>query len=95
MGLSCKEQASALKNQRSDISKDEGYQLDECAAYAFLQAYALHPGWAIVDYELDMLECVVDQTPGYLKSLQESWSPWLFNLRSILATFRYKMDQLA
>lgn len=63
MGLTCKEQASALKNQPSGGSQYEGRQLDKCAAYAFLQAYALHPGWAIVDHELDMLEDMVDQ-PG-------------------------------
>ncbi len=91
MGLTCKEQASALKN-RGGWRKLEGDELDECAAYTFLQAYALRPGWAIVDYELDMLEDEVDQMPRYLKYLQESWNPSDFNLRSILATFRYKME---
>lgn len=95
MGLTCKEQASALKNQPSGMSQHEGNQLEKCAAYAFLQAYALHPGWAIVDHELDMLEDVVDQTPGYLRYLNEDWSPWSFNLQSILAKFRYKIEQLA
>ena len=93
MGLTCKEQASALKDQPERQS--EGYRLDRCAAFAFLQAYALHPGWAIVDQELDMLEDVVNQMPGYLRSLDDSWIPNSFNLRSILADFRYKVEQLA
>ncbi len=95
IGLTCKEQASALKNQPDSHSRFEEDKLDGCAAYAFLQAYALHPGWAIVDHELDMLEDVVNQTPGYLNHLNEDWRPWGYNLRSILEFFRYKEEQLA
>lgn len=96
MGLTCKEQASALKNQPSILSQHEGEQLDKCAACAFLQAYALHPGWAIVDHELDMLEDVAYQMPRFLtpKRLEKDWNIRI-NLHSILATFRYKMEQLS
>ncbi len=38
IGLTCKEQASALKNQPDSHSQSKGNDLDECAAYAFLQA---------------------------------------------------------
>ena len=93
IGLTCKEQASALKHQ--PYSQHKGDVLDRCAAYAFLQAYALHPGWAIVDHELDMLEDVVNQTPRHFNYLNKHWTPHLFNLRSILETFRYKEEQLA
>ncbi len=96
MRLTCKEQASALKKQSSSASQFEGSQFDKSAAYAFLQAYALHPGWAIVDHELDLLEGVVDQEPRYLspRHLEENWNPRFFNLHSILANFWYKMEQL-
>ena len=91
MGLKCKEQAAAVKNQPYNKGP-----LNKCAAYAFLQAYALHPGWAIVDHELDMLDDAVHQIPAHLapRRLSTDWGPQGFNLHSILA-FRYKMEQLA
>ena len=77
------------------MSKYARDRLDTCAAYAFLQAYALHPGWAVVDHELDMLENVVDQMSRLERERVDTIWNQHFNLQSILETFRYKMEQLA
>lgn len=61
---------------------------DKSAAFAFLQAYALHPGWEAADQELDALQ----RSLVYWKPPVLGWSLEDWNLGGILQGFRYRTE---
>ena len=65
---------------------------DKSAEFAFLQAYALHPGWEAADQELDALQRSCEST-AYRNSPSLGWDLAGWNLEGILQGFRYRAER--
>lgn len=63
------------------------------AAFAFLQAYVLRPGWEAVDQELDGLESITLRSGRRPPNL--GWYLFSWNLEGLFHGFRYKKRQVA
>ena len=65
---------------------------DKSAAFAFLQAYALHPGWEAADQELDALQRSHESVHCW-HSPSLGWSLQGWNVEGILQGFRYSTER--
>lgn len=69
---------------------------NKLAAYAFLQAYTLRPGWGRVDHELDMLEVSEKEATLLMNTTSiRGWRLHDWNVLGVLDSFRYKERDLA
>lgn len=88
-GISDHQKASAYYEKGLECrSKSQ----DKLAAFAFLQAYALHPGWEAADQELDALQRA-HKPIRYWNPRSLAWRIWEWNVHDILQYFRYKAER--